>query len=292
MANIIDTKAKRDRLAKRSEPYWHKLILGGFLGYRVGAKGGTWIARHRNEEGNQNYKSLTLPPHLPQNEFDVAAGEANKWFDGINKGNRAKPGTLQEAADNYVEYLRHEKGERATKDAQGRIKLHILPKLGAEKLLDKLKAQQVRKWHQSFLVTGSDEEVRKSRATANRNLTSLKAMLNLAYRDGLVTSNKAWMNVKKFSDTHSARQDYLNALQVKALLDACEGHFKVLVTVAVLTGARYGELAKLKVKDLDKRNGFLHIPRAKTKERDFPLATKAKAFFNEQTKGKLPEAFN
>ena len=291
MTNIIDTKAKRDRLAKRSEPYWHKLILGGFLGYRVGAKGGTWIARHRNEEGKQNYNSLTLPPHLPQNEFDVAAGEANKWFDGINKGSRAKPGTLQEATDNYVEYLRHDKGERAAKDAQGRIKLHILPKLGAEKLLDKLKPQQIRKWHQSFLVTGSDEEVRKSRATANRNLTSLKAMLNLANRDGLVTSNKAWTNVKKFSDTHFARQDYLNATQVKALLDVCDGQFKTLVTAAVLTGARYGELCKLKVKDFDMRNGLLHIPKAKTKERDFPLATKAKAFFTEHAKGKLPEAF-
>ena len=99
------------------------------------------------------------------------------------------------------------------------------------------------------------------------------------------------MNVKKFSDTHSARQDYLNATQVKALLNACDGQFKTLVTAAALTGARYGELAKLKVKDFDKQHGLLHIPRAKTKERDFPLATKAMAFFGQQTKGKLPEAF-
>ena len=90
MRSQIDSKAKRNRLAKRSEPYWHKLILGGFLGYRVGSKGGTWIARHRSEEGGQHYKSLNLSPHLPQNEFDTAANEANKWFDGISKGNRAK----------------------------------------------------------------------------------------------------------------------------------------------------------------------------------------------------------
>jgi hypothetical protein len=60
MPSQIDSKAKRNRLAKRSEPYWNKLILGGFLGCRVGSKGGTWIARHRSEEGGQHYKSLNL----------------------------------------------------------------------------------------------------------------------------------------------------------------------------------------------------------------------------------------
>jgi integrase len=291
MPSQIDSKAKRNRLAKRSEPYWHKLILGGFLGYRVGSKGGTWIARHRSEEGGQHYKSLNLSPHLPQNEFDTAANEANKWFDGISKGNRAKPGTLQEAVDNYIEYLEHKKSDRSVRDAKGRVKLHILPKLGAESSLEKLKAQQIRKWHQSFLVTGSDEEVRKSRATANRNLSSLKALLNLAFKEGLVQSNKAWTHVGKYSDTQSARQDYLNAAQVKALLNVCDGHFKTLITAAALTGARYGELAKLKAKHFDKHHGLLHIPLAKTKERDFPLASKAMAFFKDQTKGKLPEAF-
>ena len=58
MTNKLDTKAKRIRLAKRREPYWHKLILGGYLGYRVGVKGGSWIARYRMEDGKQTYKSL------------------------------------------------------------------------------------------------------------------------------------------------------------------------------------------------------------------------------------------
>ena len=76
MTNKIDTKAKRDRLIKRREPYWDKLILGGYIGYRVGANGGSWIARFRSEDGKQNYKSLELPAHLPVNEFDTAASEA------------------------------------------------------------------------------------------------------------------------------------------------------------------------------------------------------------------------
>ena len=36
MPPSIDTKAKRNRLARRREPYWYKLILGGFIGLVFG----------------------------------------------------------------------------------------------------------------------------------------------------------------------------------------------------------------------------------------------------------------
>jgi integrase len=289
MANQIDTKAKRERLAKRREPYWHKLVLGGYLGYRVGAKGGSWIARYRGEDGKQNYKSLVLPPYLPQNEYDTAVAEASRWFDGINKGNRAKPGTIKEATDNYIEYLKHDKSPRSAADAQGRINLHILPWFG-DISLERMTALDIRKWHHSFLSDGSDDQIRKSKATANRNLTTLKAMLNLAFGDGLVQSNKPWGQVKKFKDVESAREDYLDRSQVKKLLEASDGHFHTLLLAGILTGARYGELAQLKVRDLDKRHDILNIPHGKTGAREFPLTQRTKAFFADQAKGKLPEA--
>jgi len=289
MASLIDTKAKRDRLTKRREPYWHKLRLGGYIGHRVGANGGSWIARYRDEDGKQNYKSLILRSHLPQNEFDAATAEANKWFDSIEEGNRAKPGTLQEAADYYIQRLEHDKDKRAVKDAQGRINLHILPKL-PNILLDRLREGHILNWHKSFIVEGSPDEMRKSRATANRNLSTLKAILNRAYKSGLVSSKNAWKDVNKFSDTHKAREDFLERDQIKRLLDASEGNFKILLTAGALTGARYGELAKLKVRDLDRQHDILNIPKDKTNARHFPLTKQTKAFFVEQAKGKLPEA--
>jgi len=288
MANKVDTKAKRDRLTKRREPYWHKLKLGGYIGYRVGVNGGSWIARYRDEDGKQNYKSLSLPFHLPQNEYDAATAEANKWFDSIVGGNRAKPGTLQEAADNYIANLEHDKGKRSASDGRSRINLHILPKL-PDRSLERLKPQQIRKWHQSFIVEGSPEEVRKSKATANRNLTTLKAMLNLAHADGLVQAKRAWTVVNMFSDVDGVREEFLEPSQIKKLIDTGEGLFQTLLKAGALTGARYGELAKLKVRDLDKQHDLLNIPKDKTKARHFPLTKQTKAFFVEQAKGKLPE---
>ena len=290
MTNKLDTKAKRIRLAKRREPYWHKLILGGYLGYRVGVKGGSWIARYRMEDGKQTYKSLELPAHLPQNEYDIAVSEASKWFEGINQGGRARPGTVKEAADIYIKYLDRKKGDRAAADARGRINLHILPNL--ENIpLDKLRSDQIEDWHASFVVEGSDEKIRKSKATANRNLTTFKAMLNHAYKKRLIQTTWAWTGVDKFQHTESAREEYLDRGQIKKLLEASEGHFKKLLTAGALTGARYGELAKLKARDLDKHRDLLNIPRGKTEPREFPLTKQTKAFFVEQTKGKLPEAY-
>lgn len=289
MPPSIDTKAKRERLSKRREPHWHKLILGGFLGYRVGATGGSWIARYRDEEGKQHYKSLTLPIHFTLNEFDCAVGEARKWFDIQQQGFRAKPGTVQKAADNYLEYLEQEKGKSSAKDARGRIKLHILT-VFRDIPLDKIKHQQIRKWVHSFVVEGSDEEIRKSKATANRNLAIMKAMLNLAYKEGLVSSNRAWRNVDKFAKQDGARKDFLKSDQVKSLLDNTEGYFRDLLKAGILTGARYGELCKLRVRDLDKVNELLNIPHGKTDSRTFPLTKSTKTFFVEMTKNKLPDA--
>jgi len=288
MPPLIDTKAKRDRLAKRREPHWYKLILGGFIGYRVGALGGSWIARYRDEEGRQHYKSLDLPAHLSVNEFDCAVGNAKEWFDNQQQGFRAKPGTVKEAADNYTEYLEQRKGKAPAKDAGGRIKLHILPEF-ADIPLDKLKLQQVRKWFHSFVVEGSDEQVRKSKATANRNLAVLKALLNLAHREGLTTSDRAWRNIEKFKNADGARQDFLTPKQIKILLQSADGNFQHLLKAGVLTGARYGELAKLKARDLDKGNGLLNIPNGKTGTRTFPLTRSTKAFFVKMAKDKLPD---
>jgi len=49
----------------------------------------------------------------------------------------------------------------------------------------------------------------------------------------------------------SSRKLFLTDKQVKALLGNTEGGFRRLVKAGVLTGARYGELARVKVKDFD-----------------------------------------
>ncbi len=57
----ITTKAGREALPERQEPYWYPLRKGAALGYR--AKGtGTWIARNRDRNGKQHYRALGSHP--------------------------------------------------------------------------------------------------------------------------------------------------------------------------------------------------------------------------------------
>jgi hypothetical protein len=48
----IDTRSSRARLSARREPYWTVISQGCALGYRRGEKGGTWIAKFRDETGS------------------------------------------------------------------------------------------------------------------------------------------------------------------------------------------------------------------------------------------------
>src|SRR5262245_15643633 len=83
----IDTRSARAKLSLRREPYWTVLSPGCSLGYRKGAKGGTWITRFRGDDGRQNYGPLGAaddarePDGLSVFSFAQAQERARSWFD-------------------------------------------------------------------------------------------------------------------------------------------------------------------------------------------------------------------
>src|SRR5580704_8732314 len=115
----IDTRSARVKIAERREPYWTVLSTGCALGYRKGAKGGTWIARFRGEDGRQHYGPLGAaddardPDGLSVFSFAQAQREARVWFEGKAReqaGDFApsdRPYTVADAlADYRSDYLR------------------------------------------------------------------------------------------------------------------------------------------------------------------------------------------
>jgi hypothetical protein len=83
----IDTRSARAKLSKRREPYWTVISAGNALGYRKGTKGGTWIARSRDELGNRHYQKIGAaddardPDGLSVFSFAQAQERARDWFD-------------------------------------------------------------------------------------------------------------------------------------------------------------------------------------------------------------------
>lgn len=236
------------------------------------------------------------------------------------------PLTVILAVTRYIGHKERE-GSKSIKDMRLRAKLWIEPVLGAVEVAQ-LTLKQVKEWHQSIAESErqvrpklkpepmtkrprkkkegeAKEEPRKARedettedrqrrrkSTANRILTLLKAALTHARTSGwVVCSDDAWTLAKPFRGVEEPRQEYLTPQQQQLLLNSItDPDFKRLVTGALTTGCRYGELAKMKVCDFDPTNSgsiLIRAGNAKSgKSRHVILAPEGKAFFQSLTAGR------
>ena len=289
MANQIDSKTKRAKLVPRREPYWATLEKFAALGYRKPATGeGTWIARRRDEDGKSRYHALGT-----HESFDSAAKAARVWLADCAKGVVKAGVTVKEACADYVTALEQEKRKATAADAKGRFKRLVDTASIGRVPLSRLTSLQIQKWLNDQIDDTDDadeEDIRRSKDTANRNLASLKAALALAHENRLVSSSDAWAVVKPFSKVGARRKDAFLTMEARtALLAACPDDLRTLAHAALLIGARPGELATLTVGDFNKDQGVLTL-RGKTGARTVAISTAAFEFFTKTSKDKTPAA--
>ena len=299
--------------------YWTVLSAGCALGYRRGAKGGTWIAKFRDADGKRHLEALGAaddtrdPDGLSVYSFAQAQERARAWFQG--KAREAagdlvpldRSYTVAEALHEYrADYLR--RGGKASDRLDWSAAALIVPELGAVPL-DRLTRTRIVAWHQKIAETparlrtksgvkqkyreadDSPEAVRRRRSTANRVLTILKAALNHAHREGKCTSDDAWRVVRAFREADAARLRYLSDGESRRLTNACAADFRALVTGALLTGCRYGELAAMTVNDFNADSGTLHVRASKSgKPRHVVLTQEGSDFVTALAAGKLGSA--
>jgi integrase len=131
----------------------------------------------------------------------------------------------------------------------------------------------------------SKEQKRARRASANRVLTTLKAALNRAFRAGLTDDDTAWRRIKPFERVTTQRPGFLLLHECKRLINASEGDFRTLVHAALLTGARYGELRNLLVRDC--ALGKVHVRKSKSgRPRHIVLTEEGVRFFTQLSAGR------
>jgi integrase len=322
----LDSRDGRSKLPVRREPHWVRLGKGWHLGYRkIASDRGTWIARYRPENyGKRVYRSLGEADDIQDADdskflsFRQAQLAAERFFreaqaegdDGVPR--RGSELTVSDAlADYFADREAH--GHKSVSSDRARAAGLIEPVLGAFEVR-KLKTQHLKGWlkelaesparlrsakgaEPAFREASDDpEEKRARRASANRTLAVLKAALNLAAKDdtrGL--SDAAWRRVKPFQSAAAARVVFMSDDEIVRLINASQGAFRHLVTAALFTGARYGELCRLVVEDVDVDNGTLLIrtskgDRGKRRGRRIYLTTEAVEFFNRLRMGKARSA--
>jgi integrase len=235
---------------------------GCYLGYRKLEDGtGTWIARWRNEDGDQKYRALGSLP-----DYDAAVRMARDWFAQC-QGGSTEVIDVAEACRRYVEDRRAEKGDTAAKDAEGRFKRLVYGLPFGRIKLSALRTAHILDWRNAQAVVDDeydDPDVdRRSKDSANRNLATLKAALNLAYRLGLASSTAQWDRVESFKGVGKRRDVSLTVAERKKLIAAASPDLKPFVRAMLLTACRPGELAGATVGDLDPA-GLLTVVSGKT----------------------------
>ena len=314
----LDSRTARIKLTARRAPYWTVLSKGAALGYRKGAKGGTWIARFLDDTGTHRYQALGAADDAMDADgslclsYATAQREADKWFRIAANGfqddaPRSGSYTVKDAMADYLAAYKR-KGGKSLDRTQSAIDAHINPTLGGVPV-SKLTKRRIEQWLDGLAnaapmvrtapgkpqkrreADNSTEGARRRKSSANRILTVLKAAFNHAYADGKVSSDEAWRNVKAFREVDAARVRYLNDDESRRLVNACTPDFRPMVQAALLTGCRYGEITALKVTDYNADAGTLHIRISKSgKPRHVVLTDEGRGFFDTATAGKSGSA--
>jgi integrase len=298
--------------------YTVRIGTGLFLGYRRGLKQGSWSVKLKVDDPNRHrfayvYETLgesddTAWGGLKRLDYAAAIESAKAWH---KQKEAERTGEIHvgsyTVADAMRDYIAEQ--ERAKRKPQHRVtavaKAHILPTLGDIELA-KLTHNWVKRWRDDMAEQGprirakkgklpahrkvdltDPEQQRARQASVNRTYTYLRAALNHAFAERRVASRAAWEAIKPFRRVEPARVKFLSLEDAGALIRACEPDFKAIVTGALQTGCRLGELTDMLVSAFEPEHGRCYIPTSKSgKPRHVDLTPEGCAFFEQMTKGR------
>jgi integrase len=298
----LETREARKALKVRGKPYYRAIGEGLHLGYRKGKRERVWVLRRY--VGNQAYTVQTI---AEADDLDEANGlsvltywQAQDLARGKTPDEPKRSGTYK-VADAIRDYLVTLEGRASYTDTKHRLAAHAAPL--ADTPVSKLTTVMLRDWHKALAkapkrvrggVRAADltdgDVARQRKVSANRVLGLLKAALNHAFYEDKVKDDSPWRKVKPFPKVNRSRASYLQLAECKRLINASDPEFRILVRAALESGARYGELGRLRVKDFNADAGTLTIHLSKSgSERHIELTEDGQAFFADLVAGRGPD---
>jgi len=309
----LGTRTARTNLAVLSRPYYRLILQGLSLGYYRGARTGTWSARRYTDEGRYEEAKLGTADDVADADgltilsFTQAQERARLWLTqrgyedaGIRLPAKAAY-TVSDALDDYIADYTN-RGGKDVAGTKSTIEAHIRPALGSMDL-KKLSDLKLKAWKQDLISKpprkrtkkgkpqrycpddSSPDASRRRQATANKIMMTLKAALSLAHENRMLATTNFFAALKQFEKTDAPRIRYLTDSEIKKLVDESQSPFRELVLAALLTGARYGELAAASVRDFDADNKSIYVAQSKSgKPRHIHLTDEGVTLFNSLAK--------
>jgi hypothetical protein len=232
-----------------------------------------YLARlmYRERRPEREKKSLEQPPL-----FSEAKRCLKDLEDEFESGGQQAVETDQMTFAELAKHCKETRYCEAQYDSEGRKIIGVRGKdtvdshikaleeyFGPDKLRD-IRVANLRAYRKHRLFCTNRHKKRPSVATVNRELSTMRAMLN----EAMVND---WILVNPFKKVRPGelisiaderkRETVLTNAEEQALLAACSGnlrrHLKALVIAALDTGARQGELLKLRWSDIDFEEGVI-----------------------------------
>ena len=280
----LKTRADRDKLPPSSTPYWRAFDTEVHLGYRKGRRGGTWLVRWRNGKGYQQKKLGAADDELREGTLDFAAAErtAREMIESERRSARAAAGgaplTVATAIDAYVamrderETLR--KGRPTRSDANRRMARFVTGReaYGGRAAIDPAPVALItlHELGEDHLIDWRDGLPDLKWTSKQRLVNDVKAALNLAFKSHRRRLDPTFPTTVKHGllftgDGGAGREDAARAnqaisdIEVTELILAAkkvddakgwEGDLHRIVAVMAATGARFSQIARLQVGDV------------------------------------------
>jgi hypothetical protein len=136
----LDSRNARLKLEQSKKPIFASVGQGLSLGYRRNKTAGTWVFRKADGKGGMHTKAIGIADDYvdADGEKVLSYWQAVDKVRELGKPNSAAAAgsiTVQEAFDNYLPTL-EAKNARSARTTKGRVKKHILPRLGTCRVVD------------------------------------------------------------------------------------------------------------------------------------------------------------
>lgn len=274
----LSNKTNRKKLKPRASIYAQKLAEGRALGYRKRRTGqpGRWILRTARYPSGYDFEVLGVADDFAESDGREILSYAEALSAALGR-KKADPTriTVAEALDDWARAkCREASSEKQVLDIESSAR-RIASDLGG-KTLKNLTAKDLTRWMEQICAEGKDPRARRS--TANRRLATLKAALTRAADEHEYSGPRAWKAVKKFpkAESFGKRMVILDQDEEARLIEAARPDLAHLLTGLQMTGARFGELRKATVGDLQGNRLTLE---GKTGRRTIALSPEKAAWF-------------
>ncbi len=211
-------------------------------------------------EGQKIRDSVSPNKRVAEDALKAVKGEIAQGKYNLRRDTKSPK--FEDYAKTYLEYSKANKGSYKTditmfKALSAFFKGYKLSKI-TPFLIEKYRIERGKK-----VTRMSKKPI--SKGTIDRELATLKAMFNMAIRDGMADVNP--VKEVKFFREDNKKERILAPEEIQRLLAECNGHLKPIVTIALNTAMRLREILYLKWSNVDFNRNIIIVPKTNTKNK-------------------------